>query len=90
MRIALLAMAVLLTGCQHAQEPLILSHKQVVVEPPADLYRCVQVRYPDSKNLTEAQVARLIVELHRANITCRSSIDAVREFIRKAKARVEG
>lgn len=81
-----LVVVFLLGGCVSA--PLV-SEKNVVVAPPDDLYNCQVVKYPDHKTLTDRQVARVLVDLHRANVTCKDSLDAVKAYIEKAKETVD-
>jgi hypothetical protein len=82
----LLLAGLLLAGCVSA--PL-TSERHVVVAPPEDLYNCQLVNFPDYRTLTDKQVARLITDLHRANVTCKTSLDAVKAYIEKAKRTVD-
>ncbi len=82
MKIIALFFVLFLTACGSNQ--IITSSKNVVVKPEEALYNCPTVEVlPDSKTLTDLQVARLIVQLYQNNITCKNSIEAIREFLNK-------
>ena len=87
----LLAGIILLSGC--ASEPthqFITKQKQVVVLPDEKMYKCPTVTsFPDSKNLTDIQVARLLIKLHSNNLECKNSLAAVKTFLEKAKTTAE-
>lgn len=75
---------ILLTSCNDQQQ-IITSYRYMVVHPDEAMYNCpVLKEFPNWKTLTDAQVARVIVQLQKNNLTCKSSIEAIREFINKA------
>ena len=77
--------AVALAGCDEQQVQLYRTQLQVVI-PPEQLYQCPVLRnLPAYKTLTDLQVARVLVELHRNNLTCRASLDAIRAFLANAQ-----
>ena len=87
----LLAGIILLSGC--ASEPthqFITKQKQVVVLPDEKMYKCPTVTsFPDSKSLTDIQVAKLLIKLHSNNLEFKNSLAAVKAFLEKAKTTAE-
>lgn len=78
-----------LAGCDEQQTTQYLTQYKVVVAPES-LYTCPQVkRWPKIETLTDLQVAKVIVELAEANKICKSSLDELKAFYVKAKAKVE-
>ncbi len=80
-------LAAILIGC--ADQQLITQTRQIVVMPPETLFECDLVELPESRSLTDNQVARLLVELRRMNITCRNNIQAIRTVLEDAKRTIE-
>lgn len=79
----------LLAGC-NSQEPLTVSTQPVVIMPDSRLFECPTVdRLPNPDTLTDADVARLLVQLQTYNVKCKKNIDAIREFLTNAKKTVE-
>jgi hypothetical protein len=84
MKIIALTFLLFLAACGSNQ--IVSSSKNVVVKPEEALYNCPVVDvFPDSKTLTDLQVARLIVKLYQNNITCKNSIESIREFLDNVK-----
>lgn len=82
-------LALFLASC-NSMGPIVTRTKLTVATPDESMYACPVVKkFPEYKTLTEAQVAKLIVELHKNNLTCRSSMDALRKFIQEYKRIVE-
>jgi hypothetical protein len=51
------------------------------------MYHCpVLKEFPDWKTLTDAQVAKTVVTLYKNNLTCKSSIESIRKFLKDADA----
>lgn len=90
MKIILIAfLAIFLVGCQTAR-PITLSRTQVtVVTPPSNLFKCKQVVLPSTNDLTNKQVADLIVQFYNANRQCGINMRAIEDFIVQAKAAAE-
>ncbi len=86
MRKFCLIFPLILTSC--ASTPVVVrSIQHHVVVPEEGMYNCPIVeKLPPSKTLTDIQVARLIVQLYQNNKTCKNSIDAIKNFLEKAKA----
>ena len=79
-----LLIAVLLASC-NAQEQTVTSYKYMVAHPSEAMYYCPVVKqFPKWQTLTDSQVAKLIVQLQKNNLTCKSSIESIRNFINNA------
>jgi len=92
MKKLLLLIAVLgLTAC-NSNDPasLITTYKYVVVHPADAMYECPILRsFPKWQSLTDAQVARTLATLYKNNITCKSSIESIRKFLKDAEVQIE-
>ena len=76
-----LLIAVLLVGCND-QNQILTSYKYMVVHPDEAMYNCpVLKEFPNWKTLTDSQVAKVVVQLHKNNLTCKSSIESIRKFL---------
>jgi len=79
----IILLALLVAGCNEQQ--VVQTTKWMVVHPDEAMYYCpVLKQFPDWKNLTDSQVAKLIIQLHKNNITCKSSIDTIKTFLNNA------
>ena len=79
-----LLVAILLASC-NSQEQIVTSYKYMVAHPSEAMYYCPVVKqFPKWQTLTDAQVAKLIVQLQKNNLTCKSSIESIRNFINNA------
>ena len=79
-----------LTSCSGVNSEIITSTKHTVILPPDNMYSCQVVdKFPDVNNLSDLQVAKLIVQLHSNNIECQNSILAIKKFLEDAKKTVE-
>ena len=88
-KIILLIGLVLLASCND-QTQIVQSYRYMVVHPDEAMYYCPLVKeFPNWKTLTDSQVAKLIVELQKNNLTCKSSIESIRQFIIEADERVK-
>ena len=77
-----------LTACQTSQQPVVVTTKRVPIDVPVGLFNCPVLKsLPEAESLTERQVAQLIVTLHRNNLTCRNSVDAIRRYVTEVKGR---
>ena len=82
----LLVLSLLLAGCQSTVAP----SKLKVVAPPEQLYDCpIKKQWPNYKTLNDTEVAKTIVELYKNNSRCKASIDAIKQYLDEAKARIE-
>ena len=70
----------LLTGCSQTAVQL-LTPEYKVIKAPDDLYNCpVETKFPKAETLTNKQVGNLVLKLQKNNVTCKQSLDAVRQF----------
>ena len=77
-------------GDSEPQTQLVMRDKLIVVDVPADLYYCpVIVKFPAAVNMTDIEVARLLVQLHRNNISCANSMTAIKTYLADAKRSLE-
>lgn len=84
MRKLILLLALLLAGCNDTQQ-VVTSYQYLVVHPDEAMYNCpVLKQFPDWKTLTDAQVAKTLVTLQKNNLTCKSSIESIRKFLKEA------
>lgn len=84
-----LAFALLLAGCNDTKQ-IVTSYKYMVVHPDEAMYNCpVLKNFPDWKTLTDAQVAKTVVQLHKNNLTCKSSIESIRKFLNDSDTRLK-
>lgn len=89
MRALLLLPLIALAAC--GSDPVVVrSTQHQIVMPQESLFTCPTIdTLPPSRTLTDVQVARLLVQLYQNNTTCKNSINALREFLEKAKATAE-
>jgi len=89
MKYVIVLSALLLSGCASAPIKL-LEPEYKVVTPPESLYDCpIEKKFPDSKNLTNEQVGKLILKLQKNNLTCKNSLENVHNFMDQAKETIE-
>lgn len=74
----------LLAGCND-QAQVVTTYRYMVVHPSEAMYYCpVLKEWPNWKTLTDSQVSKLIVQLQKNNLTCKSSIESIRKFLKNA------
>lgn len=84
-KILALFLLLFLTACGNNSEYVISSQSFVIPGVPSSMFNCPIIeQWPNSDELTDLDVARLLVELQRNNLTCKNSIDALREFLSRA------
>jgi hypothetical protein len=88
MRVIYLIPLLFLSGCSATSQVVTTTRYQVVTPDPS-MYKCESVRYPDYKNLTDSQIAKLLTDLHKKNSECRNSIQSIQKFLDEAKKTVE-
>lgn len=87
--IAVLA-AALLAGCAH--DGIVTRPVSVVITPDESMYQCTTVRkseIPNVDKLSDKQLAALLALYDERLNICYNSQEAVREFIKEAKERIE-
>lgn len=88
-KIILIAAVLLLAACNDTQ--VVTTYKYMVVHPDEAMYYCpVLKQWPRWNTLKDSEVARLIVELHKNNITCKTSIEGIRTFLKQSDAKIKG
>ena len=86
----LIASALFLAGCATTSQPTLVRTEQVVIIPDNSLFSCPNVRrFPNTETLTDAQVAELLVTLHRNNTNCQRNINAIKQALEEAKKTAE-
>lgn len=85
MKYLLIALSLLfITGCNDTRQ-VVTTYKYMVVHPDEAMYYCpVLTKFPDWKTLTDAQVAKTVLTLHKNNLTCKSSIESIRKYLNEA------
>lgn len=82
-KIILIAALLMLAGCNDQQ--VITSYRYMVVHPDEAMYYCpVLKQWPKWNTLKDSEVAKVIVQLQKNNITCKSSIESIRTFLDSA------
>ena len=83
--------ALVLGGCGTVMPAqTIVKTESVVVMPDKSLFYCPNVRkFPNSETLTDVEVAKLLVTLHKNNTECQKNINAIEKFLKEAKAKNE-
>ena len=79
---SLIVVAIMLTGCG---QQVVTTNRNVVVMPPENMMTCNRVDLPDSRNITDVQVARLITRLYTENEQCHFNMAAVRQYLETAR-----
>ena len=83
----IILICLLLAGCNETQ--MLTTTKYMVVHPAEAMYYCpVLKEFPDWRKLTDSQVAKTVLALYRNNLTCKSSIESIREFLDKEEKRL--
>ncbi|MEY4333830.1 MAG: hypothetical protein RLZZ196_2573 [Bacteroidota bacterium] len=91
MRIIIAALATLgLAGCA-SKPPVVLTKTELqVYVPDRSMFYCQNVRrFPNPDTLTDAQVAKLLVELHSKNTECQKNMNALYKSLDQAKKESE-
>jgi hypothetical protein len=71
---------IFLTGCSQTAVQLIAPEYKII-KAPDDLYNCpVETKFPKADTLTNKQAGNLILKLQKNNVTCKQSLDAVKQF----------
>jgi hypothetical protein len=75
-----------LAACTSAENRVITSQTIMIPGISDSMFECpITEQWPNPDELTDLDVARLIVELRRNNLVCKNSIDAIQEFLRRAQ-----
>jgi len=89
--IAVTVVAAALAGCAKAPPPqTLIKTEQVVIVPDRTLFNCPNVRrFPNPETLTDAEVAKLLVTLHKNNTDCQKNINTIWKTLDAAKKTAE-
>ncbi len=88
MRIFILAFILFLAAC--SSQPVVLTeNKHHVTQPESSLYHCPEPTLPETANLTDVGVSRLIVQLYENNSICSSNMKALKKFFDGAREVIE-
>lgn len=86
----LIILALLLMGCNDRQQ-IITTYKWMIVTPSIEMYYCpVLTKFPNWKTLKDSEVAEIIKILHKNNLTCKSSIESIRKYLKEANVKMGG
>ena len=89
-KLLLVVPALMLAGCATTPPQTLVRTEQVVIIPDNSLFNCPTVRrFPTPENLTDVQVAGLLVTLHRNNTNCQRNINAIKKSLEEAKKTAE-
>lgn len=84
MKYLLIIAMLFLAGCNESKQ-VVTTYKWMVVHPDEAMYYCpVITKFPDWKTLTDSQVAKTVLTLHKNNLTCKSSIESIRKYLKEA------
>lgn len=83
--------ALLLAGCAGSKPPQVITKTEYkVLVPERTMFYCKNVRrYPKSSTLTDVQVAKLLVEMHKRNTECQKNMNNIWFFLEEASKKVE-
>ena len=85
-------MMLMLAACSDSalQPQFVVRNKFIAIDVPANLYYCpVIVKFPSTVNMTDIEVARLLVQLQKNNISCANSMAAIQSYLSNAKLALE-
>ena len=87
MRILIPVLAALaLAGCAKKPAQVITKTEIEVYVPDRTMFYCQNVRrFPNPENLTDTQVAKLLVELHSKNTECQKNMNAIYKTLDEAR-----
>jgi len=84
-KLFILPILLMLGACDPTGGQVIRANSYIVISPPAELYNCPVVRVPDTKGLTNQDVARFILQQYKANVTCYNSLMAIKKYADQVK-----
>jgi len=80
-----------LAACSDPTPEIVTNTKHIIVMPDSSMFECSLVStFPNTKTLTDIQVANLVKELYRNNKQCYTNINAIKDFLDNAKNTVDG
>jgi len=79
-----------LAGCASKPPQLLTKTELQVYVPDRSMFYCQNVRrFPNPETLTDAQVAKLLVELHSKNTECQKNMSALYKTLDEAKKKAQ-
>lgn len=85
--IAAVGLGLMMAAC--TPEEQVLVQKWNLVDIPPQMYYCPVVQtYPEVKTLKDSEIAKLLVQLRNNNLTCKASLEAIRQFLADARRTV--
>ena len=83
--------SIFLAGCAGSKPPQVITKtKREVIMPERSMFYCKNVRrYPKPSTLTDVQVAKIIVEMHKRNTECQKNMNNIWFFLEEAKKRAD-
>lgn len=85
-----IAAALTLAGCASKPPQVITKTELQVYVPDRSMFYCQNVRrFPNAETLTDAQVAKLLVELHSKNTECQKNMNAIYKTLEEAKKKAD-
>jgi len=82
--LVIIALALSLMACG-GKKLLSIEERHIVVMPPEGLWDCPNAPLPPEGVYMQADVADYVLKLYEAHQICEASIEAVREYLEKAK-----
>ena len=80
------ALALTVAGCASKPEQVLTKTEIQVYVPERTMFYCQNVRrFPNPETLTDAQVAKLLVELHSKNTECQKNMNAIYKTLDEAR-----
>lgn len=91
MKIIIASLAALtLAGCASKPPQVLTKTELQVYVPDRSMFYCQNVRrFPNPETLTDAQVAKLLVELHSKNTECQKNMNALYKTLDEAKKKAQ-
>lgn len=84
------AATLMLAGCATKPAQVVTKTELQVYVPDRSMFYCQNVRrYPNPETLSDAQVAKLLVELHSKNTECQKNMNALYKTLDEAKKKAE-
>lgn len=87
-KMLLLIPVLFLAGCNTTTQTIVKT-EQVVFIPEKSLFSCPSTKLPNPENLTDAQVAKVIVNLHNNNKNCQRNMNTILNTLEEAKKTTE-
>lgn len=89
--LVIIGASILLAGCAGTKPPQVVTKTETkVIIPDRKMFYCKNFRhYPNPATLTDKQVAKVIIEMHKRNTECQKNINNLYFFLEDAKKKAE-